>query len=263
MNHQDLVVRSPHSPNGLTLVGQAFRRALISQLHPRMLAALFLPFLVAILGAALLLWFFWTPLTGWLDQEASSWGVFNTVDGWLVAVGLFSLKLWMVPLLAAGLLLPMAGILGLGIAAVFVMPLVLQHLEKRDYPGLRRQGQHATVLGTWNAIWVGFLFCVGWVLTMPLWLLPPMALVLPVFWWAFAVNRMLRVDAMIEHASGPERRLLWRRHTRSLWLMAGILAVINLVPLFWLVMPVFSALVYAHFSLDAIRRLRTETLIDI
>ncbi|WP_417252290.1 EI24 domain-containing protein [Castellaniella sp.] len=263
MNHQDLVVRSPHSPNGLTLVGQAFRRALVSQLHPRMLAALFLPFLVAILGAALLLWFFWTPLTGWLDQEASSWGIFNTVDGWLVALGLFSLKLWMVPLLAAGLLLPMAGILGLGIAAVFVMPLVLQHLEKRDYPGLRRQGQHATVLGTWNAIWVGFLFCVGWVLTMPLWLLPPMALVLPVFWWAFAVNRMLRVDAMIEHASGPERRLLWRRHTRSLWLMAGILAVINLVPLFWLVMPVFSALVYAHFSLDAIRRLRTETLIDI
>ncbi len=256
-------MRSPHSPNGLTLVGQAFRRALVSQLHPRMLAALFLPFLVAILGAALLLWFFWTPLTGWLDQEASSWGIFNTVDGWLVALGLFSLKLWMVPLLAAGLLLPMAGILGLGIAAVFVMPLVLQHLEKRDYPGLRRQGQHATVLGTWNAIWVGFLFCVGWVLTMPLWLLPPMALVLPVFWWAFAVNRMLRVDAMIEHASGPERRLLWRRHTRSLWLMAGILAVINLVPLFWLVMPVFSALVYAHFSLDAIRRLRTETLIDI
>lgn len=256
-------MRSPHSPNGLTLVGQAFRRALVSQLHPRMLAALFLPFLVAILGAALLLWFFWTPLTGWLDQEASSWGIFNTVDGWLVALGLFSLKLWMVPLLAAGLLLPMAGILGLGIAAVFVMPLVLQHLEKRDYPGLRRQGQHATVLGTWNAIWVGFLFCVGWVLTMPLWLLPPMALVLPVFWWAFAVNRMLRVDAMIEHASAPERRLLWRRHTRSLWLMAGILAVINLVPLFWLVMPVFSALVYAHFSLDAIRRLRTETLIDI
>lgn len=256
-------MRDPHSPNGLTLVGQAFRRALISQLHPRMLVALFLPFLIAVLGAALLLWFFWTPLTGWLDQEASSWGVFNTVDGWLVAVGLFSLKLWLVPLLAAGLLLPMAGILGLGIAAVFVMPLVLQHLEKRDYPGLRRQGQHATVLGTWNAVWVGFLFCVGWVLTMPLWLLPPMALVLPVFWWAFAVNRMLRVDAMIEHASGPERHLLWRRHTRSLWLMAGILAVINLMPLFWLVMPVFSALVYAHFSLDAIRRLRTETLIDV
>ncbi|WP_322996865.1 EI24 domain-containing protein [Castellaniella sp.] len=263
MRHPVPAVRDSQVSNGLSLVGQAFRRALRSQLHPRMLAALFLPFLIATLGAVLLLWFFWTPLTDWLNQEASSWGVFNTVDGWLVAVGLFSLKLWLVPLMAVGLLLPMAGILGLVIAAVFVMPLVLQHLEHRQYQGLGRQGQHATVLGTWNAIWVAILFCLGWIITMPLWLIPPMPLILPVFWWAFALNRMLRVDAMIEHASPTERRLLWRRHSRQLWLIAGILGLINLIPLFWLVMPVFSALVYAHFCLTAIARLRAETVIDM
>ncbi|CAM3845949.1 EI24 domain-containing protein [Castellaniella denitrificans] len=263
MTHQDLALRDPRSARGLALVGQAFRRAAASQLHPRMIAALFLPFVIAFLGAVLLLWFFWQPLTGWLDQEASSWGLFNTIDGWLVAVGLFSLKLWLVPLLAAGLLLPMAGILGLVIAAVFVMPIVLRHLEHREYRGLNRQGRNTTALGVWNAIWVGLLFCLGWLFTMPLWLIPPMALVLPVFWWAFALNRMLRVDAMIEHASPAERRLLWRRHNRQLWLIAACLAVVNLIPLFWLVMPVFSALVYAHFCLEAIRRLRAETVIDV
>ena len=263
MTHQDLALRDPRSTHGLALVGQAFRRAAASQLHPRMLAALFLPFVIAFLGAVLLLWFFWQPLTGWLDHEASSWGLFNTVDGWLVAVGLFSLKLWLVPLMAVGLLLPMAGILGLAIAAVFVMPIVLHHLEHRDYQGLVRQGRHTTALGVWNAVWVGAQFCLGWLFTMPLWLLPPMALVLPVFWWAFALNRMLRVDAMIEHAGAAERRLLWRRHNRQLWLIAACLAVINLIPLFWLVMPVFSALVYAHFCLEAIRRLRAETVIDL
>jgi hypothetical protein len=263
MTHQDLALRDPRSAHGLALVGQAFRRAAASQLHPRMLAALFLPFVIAFLGAVLLLWFFWQPLTGWLDHEASSWGLFNTVDGWLVAVGLFSLKLWLVPLMAVGLLLPMAGILGLAIAAVFVMPIVLHHLEHRDYQGLVRQGRNTTALGVWNAVWVGALFCLGWLFTMPLWLLPPMALVLPVFWWAFALNRMLRVDAMIEHASAAERRLLWRRHNRQLWLIAACLAVVNLIPLFWLVMPVFSALVYAHFCLEAIRRLRAETVIDL
>src|SRR5690606_40354934 len=103
----------------------------------------------------------------------------------------------------------------------------------------------------------------GWLFTMPLWVVPPLALLLPVFWWAFALNRMLRVDAMIEHASPIERRLLWRRHNRQLWLIAGCLAVINLIPLFWVVMPVFSALVYAHFCLEAIRRLRAETVIDL
>lgn len=262
MTHQDLALRESRTPNGLALVGQAFRRALVSQFHPRMIAALFLPFIIAFLGAILLLWLFWTPLTGWMDQEASSWGIFNTVDGWLVAVGLFSLKLWLIPLLSAGLLLPMAGILGLVIAAIFVMPIALHHLEARDYRGLSRQGVHATALGTWNAIWVGVLFCLGWLFTMPLWLVPPFALVLPVFWWAFALNRMLRVDAMVEHASPAERRLLWRRHRRQLWLLAAGLAVLNLVPLFWLVMPVYSALVYAHFCLDALSRLRTETVFE-
>jgi hypothetical protein len=143
------------------------------------------------------------------------------------------------------------------------MPIVLHHLERRDYQGLSRQGRNTAALGIWNATWVGILFCLGWLFTMPLWLIPPMALVLPVFWWAFALNRMLRVDAMIEHASQSERRLLWRRHNRQLWLIAACLAVVNLIPLFWLVMPVFSALVYAHFCLEAIRRLRAETVIEL
>ncbi|MER1967818.1 EI24 domain-containing protein [Castellaniella sp. GW247-6E4] len=263
MTRHELALRKHGRPSGLALVAQAFRRALISQLHPRMLAALLLPFVIAFLGAVVLLWLFWDPLTAWLNGEASSWGVLNTIDGWLVAAGLFSLKLWLVPVMAAGILLPMAGILGLVIAAVFVMPLVLRHLELREYKGVGRQGANALVLGTWNAIWVGVLFCIGWLLTMPLWLIPPLALILPVFWWAFAFTRMLRVDAMIEHASPAERRLLWRRHNRQFWLIGGCLALINLIPPAWLVIPVFSALVYAHFCLEAIRRLRAETVIDV
>ena len=263
MTRHDLALRERGRPSGLALVAQAFRRALVSQLHPRMLAALLLPFVIAFLGAVVLLWLFWDPLTAWLNGEASDWGVLNTIDGWLVAAGLFSLKLWLVPLMAAGILLPIAGILGLVIAAVFVMPLVLRHLENREYKGVGRQGANTLVLGTWNAIWVGVLFCAGWLVTMPLWLIPPFALVLPVFWWAFAFTRMLRVDAMIEHASAAERRLLWRRYNRQFWLMGGCLALINLIPPAWLVIPVFSALVYAHFCLEALRQLRAETVIDL
>ncbi len=267
MTKQYQVIRQAAANTDQSLITQAFRRAFLSQLQPRMLAALFLPFVIALLGAIVLLWLFWTPLNTWINQLVANWGVVNTIDTWLLAFGLFSFKLWLiplvVPLLAAGFLLPMAGIMGLIIAAIFVMPIVLRHLERHDYQGLKRQGQHATVLGTWNAVWVGTLFVLGWLFTMPLWLVPPFALILPVFWWAFAVNRMLRVDAMIEHASVAERRLLWRRYNRQLWLLAACLSLLNLIPLFWLFMPVFSALVYAHFCLDAIRRLRQETTIDI
>src|SRR5690606_36710144 len=116
--------------NGLGAVFIAFKRAAVSQCHPKMLLAVLLTFLIALLGAILLLWAFRTPLTDWLNTQVADWGVLNTVDGWLVALGLFSIKLYLIPLMAAGILLPMSGILGLIIASVFIMPIVLGHLDK-------------------------------------------------------------------------------------------------------------------------------------
>src|SRR5699024_1902543 len=160
-------------------------------------------------------------------------------DQWMLAIGLFSVKLYVIPIIAAGALLPVAGILGLVIAAIFVMPVALRHIERRDYSGLQRHGQHAYAVGAWDAVVVGAICVFGWLVTIPLWLFPPLALVLPVFWWAFAFTRIMRVDALVEHASVSERRFLWRRHNASYWLMGLLLSVINLFPPMWLVLPVF------------------------
>src|SRR3546814_17885383 len=97
-----------------------------------MLVSLFFPFIIALLGAIILLWAFWTPLTGWLNMQAPDWEIVNSVDQWLLALGLFSIKLYLIPLLAVAILLPLSGILGLILAAVLVMPIVLRPLAKRD-----------------------------------------------------------------------------------------------------------------------------------
>lgn len=262
MSDFEIAVRS-EPITGLAAVGLAFRRALVSQCHPKMLLLILMPFLIALVGAIILLWAFWSPLTAWLNAQALGWGVVDTVDQWMLAIGLFSIKLYLIPLLAVGILLPMAGILGLVIAAVFVMPLVLKHLEAREYRGLARKGQLSLAVGGWNALWVSCIFVVGWLVTMPLWLIPPLPVLLPLFWWAFAFSRMLRVDAVVEHASSTERKLLWRRHNRKYWAMGAILSLINLFPPAWLFLPVFSALVFAHFSLEALRQLRGQAVLDV
>lgn len=257
--NQETRIASPAEPAGsLAAVWLALRRAARSLLHPAMLAALFLPFLIAAASAIVLLWFFWTPLSDWLNGQMSHWRVLEAVDQWLLAVGLFSLKLYLVPLLVAGMLLPLSGLLGLVIAAVFVMPIVLRHLEQREYRGVQRDGRHATVVGAANALLVGAVFLAGWLLTLPLWLLPPLAILLPLFWWAYVFSRMLRVDALVEHASSTERRWLWRRHNAQYWLLGLLLAMLNLFPPAWLILPVFSALVFAHFSLEALRQHRLQ-----
>ncbi|CUJ81639.1 EI24 domain-containing protein [Achromobacter xylosoxidans] len=244
-------------------VAQAFKRALVSQCHPTMLFALLLPFLIALVGALLLFWLFWTPLTDWLAAQASHWDFINRTDEWLLAMGLFSLKLYLVPLVAVSILLPLSGVLGLAIAAVFVMPLVLRHVSQREYAGLSRQGKLATTVSVWNAVWVSGAFVLGWLFTMPLWLVPPMALVLPVFWWTFAFSRMMRVDAIVEHAGPAERKLILERNNGGFWIIGLICALLNLLPPAWIILPVFSALVYAHYGLDAVQRLRQDRTIDV
>ncbi|WP_094856902.1 EI24 domain-containing protein [Achromobacter aloeverae] len=254
---------APAPSAGMAGIARAFKRATVSQCHPSMLFAVLLPFLIALAGGILLLWFGWAPLTGWLRDEASQWHVINSVDDWLISVGLFSLKVYLVPVLAAAILLPLSGILGLAIAAVFVMPLVLRHVGEREYKTVAPRGRHATAVSVWNALWVSLAFGVGWVLTLPLWLVPPMALLLHIFWWAFAFSRMMRIDAIVEHATPAERELLLRRHNMGFWSLGFICALINLLPPAWIFLPVFSALVFAHYGLDALQRLRQETVIDV
>ena len=91
-----------------------------------------------------------------------------------------------------------------------------------------------------------------------------MAVVLSLFWWAFAFSRMMRLDAIVEHASPAERRLLLQRHNVGFFWGIGLLcSLLNLLPPAWVILPVFSALVYAHYGLDALARLRQENTIDV
>jgi len=239
-------------------IGQAFWRALKSQFHPRMLLALFLPVVVTLLLGIVLLWFGWTPLTEWLSGLLTESSVPGAVEPWISTAGFLALKAWLIPVAAFVILMPVAGIVGLAVAAVWVMPLVLAHVGKRDYPDVIPKGEHAVILSVWNAIWVSVLFVGGWLITLPLWLIPPLGLVLSLFWWSFAFSRMMRVDALVDHASPVERKVLWRQRNAGFWWLGFACAVLNLFPPAWVFLPVFSGLVFVHFGFESLRDLRRK-----
>ncbi len=253
----------PNSPRsaGLTGVGDAFGRALLSQFHPKMLLALLLPFMLMMVGALLVLFLALGPLTDWLDQQLSATTPLLVAAQWLQSMGLFSLaaiKAWLLPLLVAAILLPLTGILGLAVAAVFVMPIVVRHVSRHHYSDLQVTGQHAFIVSLWNALWVSVLFMVGWLLTLPFWLFPPLGLLVSLLWWTFAFSRMMRLDAIVDHASAAERTELIARHSTGFWVIGLVCALLNLLPPAWVFLPVFSGLIYTHFGLAALRRLRQE-----
>lgn len=263
MSSKDITALKQDHVHGMDAIGLAFKRALVSQLHPKMIVALFMPFIIALVGGILLFWFLWSPLTIWFNTYLSQLDMINNLDKWLLTIGLFSIKLYIIPIMAAALLLPLAGVLGLVIAAIFVMPVVLSHIQPRQYPEVSRMGKNTIAVGTFNAIVVGIIFALGWLFTMPLWLFPPFALILPIFWWAYAYNKIMRVDAIVEHATASERKQILKQHSTNSWIIGLILSMINLLPPLWIVLPVFSALVFAHYSLQALRQHRDLNAIEI
>lgn len=238
---------------------QALGRAAWSQLHPRMLLALLLPFVVMLIALLLLVWVFWTPLNELLGQWLLALGWVEQIDAWLVGLGVASLVVWFVPLIAIGVLAPMAGVVGLLIGGLVIMPWALSHLSRTHYPGLDLRGEWATSRSVWNATWVVLSFCGLWLITLPLWLLPPLALILPLLLWAFAFRKMLSVDALVEHASSDELQRIQHTHARGWWLLGLSCAVLSLIPPAWLFMPTYSALLFAHFGLARLQELRASS----
>ena len=129
------------------------------------------------------------------------------------------------------------------------MPLVMRFLVARDYQGVARRGTGSPLPGLLNVVIAIPLFAVGYLLTLPLWLIPPLALVVPWFWWSWLTARVMRMDSLVEYADPEERREIEARFRKQYLLLAMLVSALNLVPPLFLITPVLSALAFGHYSL--------------
>jgi hypothetical protein len=182
---------------------------------------------------------------------------------WVAAWGAF----WLAKLLAAlgGWLLILSAtyVVAMLLTAVVVLPLLLNHLAEVDYPELARMGNDSFVGSTWNSVWAAVLFIGGWVVTMPLWLIPGLGLVLPLFWMAWLNRRTFAYDSLAAHATEQEWRELRRRQGMPLLILGLLMAALAHVPFMGLLAPSLAALAYIHFCLDALRGMRQGAVVAI
>jgi len=193
-------------------------------------------------------------ITSFIEQPPMSW-IAEWGALWL-AKALAALGGWLV-ILSASYLVAML------LTAIFVLPLMLKHVAAADYPDLAKQGQDSIVASTWNSVWAAALFVIGWVVTLPLWLIPGLGLFLPLFWMAWLNRRTFAYDALAEHATGSEWRELRKLQALPLLMLGFAMAALTHVPFVGLLAPSLSALAYIHFCLESLRRLRQGAVVSI
>ena len=131
---------------------------------------------------------------------------------WVAAWG----AVWLAHVLAAlggwVLILAASYLVAILLAAVIVLPLLLNELSRSDYPELARLGRDSFSASLWNSLSAAILFIVGWLVTLPLWLVPGFGMLLPFFWMAWLNRRTFAYDALAAHATDVEWRRVRRRH---------------------------------------------------
>ncbi|MES2975884.1 MAG: EI24 domain-containing protein [Pseudomonadota bacterium] len=258
----------------------SFWRAVAYCIHPRVIALSFLPLVLMVAFALGLGYFFWEPALDWVRASLDSWAILTTLWEWLNGMGAGGLKVVLVPLIVIFIVTPVIVMLSLLIVAVLMTPALISLVAERRFPQLERKKGGSMLVSVFWSLGSTLLALVAMVVSIPLWLVPPLILVLPPLIWGWLTYRVMTFDALADHASAAERREIFRRHRG--WLLGiGILtgylgmapsivwasgalfaaAFVVLVPVaIWIYTLVFafSSLWFGHYCLLALQKLREE-----
>jgi hypothetical protein len=149
------------------------------------------------------------------------------------------------------------------LVAVVGLPRMLALVAARDYPDVLRHGENAFWGSLGNTLAATGIFVVGWLLTLPLLLVPGAILVLPLLWTSWFNQRTFRFDALAEHATSSELKTIVDR-SRPRFYFAGFgTALTAHVPFVNLLAPAYTALVFVHLALSSLRALRREGGVEL
>ena len=226
----------------MRLVLDSFWRAAAYCLNPRVIVLSLLPLVVMLVLIGGLTYFFWTPalaaVAQWLDGSV----VIGTLNGWLDKLGAGGLREALAPLLLVVLATPLIVIGALLMVALLLTPAVLKLVTARRFPALERRGGASFVGSVAWSLGNTLVAMLALLVSLPLWLVPPLILLLPPLIWGWLTYRVMSYDALSEHASPAERRALMKAHRPQLLAMGVICGYLGAAP----------GVVWASFALFAV-----------
>jgi len=218
--------------------------------HPRMLWLMLWPVLIALALWGTVVLVFWTQIAVWLAGLIHQW----LTTGWFaIQWEVQDMALIAAKAMIVLLLVPLIQLTALLILSSFGMPAMVAHVAARSYPELeqRRGGSLA------GSLWNGLVALAGmvalFVVSVPLWLFPPLWPVIPLAIVGWVNQRVLRYDALAEHAATAEMRQVFTGRRGTLYVLGVVLALLAYVPFVGFFAPVLFGLSFIHYLLAALK----------
>ncbi len=241
----------------MTTIPNSLLFALGNLLHPRMLWLMLWPVMVALTIWGTVAIVFWAQLVATLAAFINDWllsaqflATYDLSD-WALFVAKAMILICLVPLIQLTALL---------ILGVFGMQAMVDYVARRAYPGLARRQGGSFAGSVWNSV-VALLGLAGFgLLSLPLWVFPPLWPVIPIAILGWVNQRVLRYDALAEHGDAQEMEQVFRGARGSLYALGALLALIAYIPLIGFFAPVLFGLAMIHYLLAELQGLRQAPL---
>ena len=258
----------------------SFWRAAMYCLHPRVIALSILPLVIMAALSLGLGYLFWDDTLAAIRSNLESYEMVSRMVRWLESLGLSSLRLVLAPALLLALAIPVIVIASLLFVAVFMTPAMVSLVAERRFPGLERKKGGSMLTSVVRSLGSTVVAAIALLISIPLWLIPPLILILPPLIWGWLTYRVMSYDALVDHASADERKQIFKDNRMSLlaigvlsgylgaaptliWASGAMFVAMApiLVPLaIWIYTLVFafSSLWFSHFTLTALEQLRKQ-----
>ena len=258
----------------------SFWRAAMYCLHPRVIALSVLPLVIMAAIALGLGYFFWEGALIQIRATLESVEMLGIMVRWLETLGLGNLRTVLAPVVLLFLAIPVIVIVSLLFVAVFMTPAMVALVAERRFPKLERKEGGSMLASVFWSLSSTLVAAIALVLSMPLWLVPPLILILPPLIWGWLTYRVMSYDALSNHATAEERRQIFKEHRASLLSIGVISGYLGAAPsVIWasgamfvaaapILVPVaiwiytlvfaFSSLWFAHYALAALEQLRAK-----
>jgi hypothetical protein len=262
----------------------SFWRAALYCLHPKVVGLSLLP-LAFMTGLALGLgYLYWDAAIDLVRAQLDGWSLLQSLQAWLEKMGWAGMWTLLAPLLVVMVATPLIVVLSLLLVAALMTPAMARLVARRRFPKLDKKQGGSFFGGAAVAFFCTLLALLLLVLSVPLWLIPPLVLILPPLIWGWLTYKVMTYDVLAEFATAAERRALIRAHRPALLGMGILTGYLGAAPslvfassmLTVLMAPVlvpvaiwiytlvfaFSALWFSHFLLAALAKQRAELPVD-
>jgi hypothetical protein len=213
-----------------TLMLEAAFRAMAYCLHPRVVYLSFLPLILAALIMAGLGYWGWETGVAGVRVVLDNWDLSHTMLQWMDRAGMGSLRAVLVPLILLMLSVPLVIIACLLLVGGLMTPALVKLVRARRFDDL----QSAQSTPWWRSL--------GWslastgmalgalIVSLPLWLIPLFAVLLPPLIWGWLTYRVLAYDTLADLASPVERAQILAAHRRTLLTMGVVCGYLGAAP---------------------------------